>query len=55
MMKTIKVTNRIIDVFFGDGWENWSRWSVANGNVEQIGGKKAHAIVRFNVINSIKK
>ena len=38
-VKLVKVTNRIIDCFHGEGWENWSRWFLQkDGFASLVGG-----------------
>ena len=38
-MKVIKITNHLVDVFMGDGWENWGRFFRSKtGVISQIGG-----------------
>lgn len=51
-MKILKARRNIIDVFRGEGWENWSRYRVvktANGNrIIHIGGAKLnHGIIQL--------
>jgi hypothetical protein len=51
-MKILKAQRNIIDVFRGEGWENWSRYRIvksANGNrIIYIGGAKLnHGIIQL--------
>lgn len=35
------ITNNLIDVFVGEGWENWSRLFIGkDGNCTHFGGEK---------------
>lgn len=37
-MKTIYIYPNLVDVFSGDGWENWSRWRCIKNHWIQIKG-----------------
>ena len=39
-MKLYPIFPSLVDVFAGDGWENWSRWKSIKGTWFQIGGSK---------------
>ena len=39
-VKFYKVTDKLVDVFTEDGWENWSRVRLVNGHVVLIKGNK---------------
>lgn len=45
-MKILKVNNNTIDVFLGEGWENWGRFKVKFGKqvtqLFQIKGTRFH-------------
>ena len=34
--KIIKITNNLADIFWGDGWENWSRIKILRGKNPKI-------------------
>jgi hypothetical protein len=54
-MKVYPVTSYLFDVFFGDGWENWSRWTRSkSGFITMVGGKNPPAIIKAAIINSVK-
>ena len=37
-MKIYPLYTKLVDVFIGDGWLNWSRWRSMNGKWKQISG-----------------
>ena len=37
-MKIYPLFTKLVDVFIGDGWLNWSRWRAVNGKWNQVGG-----------------
>ncbi len=37
-MKLYTIFASLVDVFSGDGWENWSRWRLIKGHWIQVGG-----------------
>lgn len=37
-MKILYVTKRVIDVFFGDGWEQWGRFLVVGDHLKKLKG-----------------
>ena len=40
-VKVYPVVGGLVDIFVGDGWENWSRLFIAkNGTVTHMGGAK---------------
>lgn len=49
MIKTIRVSGNVYDVFWGDGWENWARIQNRNGFVKPVGGLEIPKLV-FSVL-----
>ena len=35
-VKIIKITNNLGDIFWGEGWENWSRIKVLRGKERKV-------------------
>lgn len=52
-MKIYPVTNNLLDVFIGDGWENWSRWYWKNNTLKQVSGKE-NPFVKARLIKQLK-
>lgn len=52
-MKIYPVTNNLLDVFIGDGWENWSRWYWKNNILKQVSGKE-NPFVKARLIKQLK-
>lgn len=51
-----QVTNNLVDVFHGEGWENWSRWYInPSGYIKQVGGTEPEKPIRSTIINSLRK
>lgn len=52
-MKIYPVTNNLLDVFIGDGWENWSRWYWKNNTLKQVSGKE-NQFVKARLVKHLK-
>ena len=37
-MKVMHITDKLFDIFFNQGWENWARFAVKGGKIHQVAG-----------------
>lgn len=55
-MKTIKISSKLVDVFTGDGWENWSRWEKSKtGFLKQVGGAEITGFGKAIIIKKLSE
>ncbi len=53
-MKIIYIYKNLIDVFTGEGWDNWSRWEKSkSGFLKQIGGKPVPGFIKNIIIKEL--
>ena len=53
-MKIKQVNNKIVDVFIGIGWENWSRWFLeANKDPVQISGIPVSSLSKKSILKHL--
>lgn len=53
-MKVIKINSHLFDVFYGNGWTNWSRWTRSNtGFLKQTQGEEVPVFVKSFVIKTL--
>lgn len=50
-MKIYPIFSTLVDVFMGEGWENWSRVSIKRDRPQVIGGAPLSA----EVLNAVKE
>ena len=53
-MKKIYINKHLVDVFTGDGWENWSRWEKSKtGFLKQVGGSPIPGFLKAIIIKEL--
>jgi hypothetical protein len=55
MIKTLPVTNKIVDCFTGEGWENWTRWFIRADGPVCISSKEPHYLIKKFLQLELKK
>ena len=54
-MKVLHINNKLFDIFFGQGWENWARFVLDRGKLVQVNGVEVPKNIKTFLVKRYSK